>query len=64
VNEQGVAKEKTIRKRGVFTLEKPNLRQWLNAVFNIYKKAEWNTEVFPDWVDDTNSSAQPSLTMN
>lgn len=64
VNEQGVAKEKTIRKRGVFTLEKPNLRQWLNAVFNIYKKAEWNTGVFPDWIDDSNSSAQPSLTIN
>ena len=37
-----------------FVLAIPNLRQWLNALFKIYTKAEWDRKCFPNWIDDLN----------
>ena len=34
-----------------FVLAIPNLRQWLNALFKIYLKANWDTKFFPVWID-------------
>jgi len=64
INEIEEAGQKFVKHKGVFTLAKPNLRQWLNAVFKIYQKAEWKTDSFPNWMDDTNSIGKSSITLN
>ena len=47
--------EKTItKKKAEFVLAISNLRQWLNALFKIYTKAEWDTKCFPNWIEDFN----------
>ena len=47
-----IDKKITYQNRAEFDLAIPNLRQWLNALFKIYKKAEWDTNFFPNWIKD------------
>ena len=56
INEKGletVGKDDN-QKKAEFVLAISNLRQWLNALFKIYTKAEWDTKCFPNWIDDFN----------
>ena len=42
------------QKKAEFVLAISNLRQWLNALFKIYTNAEWDTNCFPNWIEDFN----------
>ena len=42
------------QKKAEFVVAISNLRQWLNALFKIYTKAEWDRKCFPNWIDDLN----------
>ena len=39
--------------RAELTLSAPDLRQWLTIVFSQYKRAEWPTHVWPDWMEES-----------
>ena len=56
INEKGLktAEKDGTQKKAEFVLAISNLRQWLNALFKIYTKAEWDTKCFPNWIDDFN----------
>ena len=47
-----------------FVLAISNLRQWLNALFKIYNKAEWDTKCFPNWIDDYNFKSDKKTLIN
>ncbi len=47
-----------------FDLAIPNLRQWLNAVYQIYLKAEWETKAFPRWINDKNLQSDKPFLIN
>ena len=51
-------------KKAEFVLAISNLRQWLNALFKIYTKAEWDTKCFPNWIDDFNSKYEKKPLIN
>ena len=54
IEEQKIDKDEkiTYQNKAEFHLAIPNLRQWLNALFKIYRKAEWDTIFFPNWIRD------------
>tara|TARA_B100000902_G_C27166214_1_gene841334 strand:- start:236 stop:760 length:525 start_codon:yes stop_codon:yes gene_type:complete len=52
------------QKKAEFVLAISNLRQWLNALFKIYNKAEWDTKCFPNWVDDFSLKPEKKLLIN
>ena len=43
-------KKEAYQNKAEFVLAIPNLRQWLNALFKIYLKANWDTNFFPIWI--------------
>ena len=47
-----------------FVLAIPNLRQWLNALFKIYLKANWDTKFFPVWIDTDMSLSEEKPILN
>ena len=47
-----------------FVLAIPNLRQWLNALFKIYLKANWDTKFFPSWIDTDMSLSEEKPILN
>ena len=47
-----------------FVLAIPNLRQWLNALFKIYLKANWDTKFFPVWIDTDISLSEKKPILN
>ncbi len=47
-----------------FVLAIPNLRQWLNALFKIYLKANWDTKFFPGWIDTDMSLSEEKPILN
>ena len=52
------------QKKAEFVLAISNLRQWLNALFKIYTKAEWDTKCFPNWIDDFNLKYEKKILIN
>ena len=47
-----------------FDLATENLRQWLNAVYNIYAKAEWDTKAFPLWIKENKPNSNKPILLN
>ena len=47
-----------------FDLATTNLRQWLNAVYRIYLKAEWETKAFPPWLKENSSKSKKPILLN
>ena len=47
-----------------FILAISNLRQWLNAFYKIYKKALWDTEIFPNWMKDKEQVLKTKILLN
>ena len=47
-----------------FNLATNNLRQWLNAIFKIYRKASWDTKNFPDWLLGSSSRDDKTIILN
>ena len=47
-----------------FDLATTNLRQWLNAVYKIYLKAEWETKAFPPWLKESSSKSNKPILLN
>ena len=57
--------ESTLAKnQAKFDLAIANLRQWLNAVYKIYLKAEWETKVFPPWFDNNKPKSNKPILLN
>ena len=52
------------QKKAEFILAISNLRQWLNALFKIYNKAEWDTKCFPNWIDNFNFKSEKKPLIN
>ena len=66
INEKGletIGKDDN-QKKAEFVLAISNLRQWLNALFKIYNKAEWDTKCFPNWIDDFNLKYEKKILIN
>jgi len=47
-----------------FILAISNLRQWLNAFYKIYKKALWDTAIFPNWMKDKEQVLKTKILLN
>ena len=66
INEKGletIGKDDN-QKKAEFVLAIPNLRQWLNALFKIYLKANWDTKFFPVWIDTDMSFSEKKPILN
>ena len=44
---------------GTLTLAPEPLRQWLNILFDNYRKAEWPLQAWPDWVSESAHTEPP-----
>ena len=66
INEKGletIGKDDN-QKKAEFVLAITNLRQWLNALFKIYLKANWDTKFFPGWIDTDISLSEKKPILN
>ena len=66
INEKGLepSGKDDNQKKAEFVLAIPNLRQWLNALFKIYLKANWDTKFFPVWIDTDMSLSEEKPILN
>tara|TARA_A100001011_G_C14252663_1_gene818612 strand:- start:1002 stop:1532 length:531 start_codon:yes stop_codon:yes gene_type:complete len=57
-------KKENTKNKAQFDLAISNLRQLLNAFFKIYKKATWDTEKFPNWIEENILKSEKKSLMN
>ena len=50
--------------RAKFDLAITNLRQWLNAIYKIYLKADWETKAFPQWLNEKSPKSNKPILLN
>ena len=51
-------------KQAKFDLVIENLRRWLNALYKIYIKADWETKAFPLWIRGNRPDTDKPVIMN